>query len=159
MAVVLPRALGAVHGNHVAADRVYRPLAAWVREHTGPDQFVFAGDIGYLGYFSNRKILDSAGLVSPEVWRYYDDNPADPLRDVHFVQQRRPALVVLSMVFGAYGQWNRREFLDTYAARRRFSMTGDNELRPSEDPARSYQADPGRTHADYIVYHRLPETP
>lgn len=41
--------------------------ARWIATHTEPDSLVAAHDIGALGYFGGREILDLAGLVSPEV--------------------------------------------------------------------------------------------
>lgn len=41
--------------------------AHWVAQSTEKDAIIAAHDIGALGYFSNRQILDLAGLVSPEV--------------------------------------------------------------------------------------------
>jgi hypothetical protein len=39
----------------------------WIRENTSPDALIAAHDIGALGYFGERQILDMAGLISPEV--------------------------------------------------------------------------------------------
>ncbi len=39
----------------------------WVAENTESDSFIAAHDIGALGYFGNRGIIDLAGLVTPEV--------------------------------------------------------------------------------------------
>ncbi|MEI8131548.1 MAG: hypothetical protein WCG34_03880, partial [Leptolinea sp.] len=41
--------------------------AAWIKQNTPPDSRIAAHDIGALGYFANRKIIDLAGLVNPEV--------------------------------------------------------------------------------------------
>jgi len=41
--------------------------ARWIRANTGPSALVAAHDIGALGYYGQRSILDLAGLVSPEV--------------------------------------------------------------------------------------------
>lgn len=41
--------------------------AHWIAENTKPDDLIAAHDIGALGYFGGRDILDLAGLVSPEV--------------------------------------------------------------------------------------------
>lgn len=41
--------------------------AHWVASHTQPGALVAAHDIGALGYFGDRKLLDLAGLISPEV--------------------------------------------------------------------------------------------
>lgn len=41
--------------------------ASWIEQHTPPSSLIGAHDIGALGYFSDREVLDLAGLVSPEV--------------------------------------------------------------------------------------------
>jgi hypothetical protein len=41
--------------------------ARWLREATPPGALIAAHDIGAVGYFSERPILDLAGLVSPQV--------------------------------------------------------------------------------------------
>jgi hypothetical protein len=47
--------------------------AQWVAANTEPGALVAAHDIGAMGYFSNRKLLDLAGLVSPEVIPFIRD--------------------------------------------------------------------------------------
>ncbi len=42
-------------------------VALWLRDHTPPEALVAAHDIGALGYFAGRPLLDLAGLVTPEV--------------------------------------------------------------------------------------------
>ncbi len=41
--------------------------ALWIRDNLPPDDLLAVHDIGALGYFAPRPILDIAGLVSPEV--------------------------------------------------------------------------------------------
>lgn len=41
--------------------------AQWIEENTEPGAVIAAHDIGALGYFGDRAILDLAGLISPEV--------------------------------------------------------------------------------------------
>jgi hypothetical protein len=43
------------------------PAARWLSANTGTNQIIAAHDIGAIGYFSPRPLLDLAGLVSPEV--------------------------------------------------------------------------------------------
>jgi hypothetical protein len=50
--------------------------AGWLRENTPPDALVAAHDIGAIGYFSERPLLDLAGLVSPEIIPFLDDEAA-----------------------------------------------------------------------------------
>ncbi|MGD1993168.1 MAG: hypothetical protein PVI59_08250 [Anaerolineae bacterium] len=42
-------------------------VAQWINDHTAPDALIAAHDIGAIGYFARRPLLDMAGLVSPEV--------------------------------------------------------------------------------------------
>jgi hypothetical protein len=52
--------VGVIETEMVAAAR-------WISAHTPAESLVAAHDIGALGYFGERDILDLAGLVSPEV--------------------------------------------------------------------------------------------
>jgi hypothetical protein len=47
--------------------------ARWVAENAGPEELIAAHDIGALGYFAERPLLDLAGLVSPEVIPFIRD--------------------------------------------------------------------------------------
>lgn len=45
----------------------YGGIASWLRAELEPEQTVAALDIGAIGYFSERRVLDLMGLVSPPV--------------------------------------------------------------------------------------------
>jgi hypothetical protein len=47
--------------------------ATWIRENTPEDAIVAAHDIGALGYFGERQLVDLAGLISPEVIPFIRD--------------------------------------------------------------------------------------
>jgi hypothetical protein len=47
--------------------------AEWISEHLEPNTTLAAHDIGALGFFTNNKIIDLAGLVSPEVIPFVRD--------------------------------------------------------------------------------------
>ena len=49
--------------------------AKWVAQNTPPDAIIAAHDIGALGYFDNHKLIDLAGLISPEVIPFIRDEP------------------------------------------------------------------------------------
>lgn len=61
--------------------------ALWIKDNTPENSIIGAHDIGALGYFGERRILDLAGLVSPDVIpfirdeyrlaQYLDQNSAD----------------------------------------------------------------------------------
>jgi hypothetical protein len=48
-------------------------VSAWVRDNTDQDAVIAAHDIGALGYFSGREIIDLAGLVTPDVIDFIRD--------------------------------------------------------------------------------------
>jgi hypothetical protein len=50
--------------------------ARWVDQSLPNDVLIAAHDIGALGYFGKRRILDLAGLVSPDVIPFIRDEPA-----------------------------------------------------------------------------------
>lgn len=50
--------------------------AHWIAENTDQESLVAAHDIGALGYFARRDLLDMAGLVSPEVIPFIRDERA-----------------------------------------------------------------------------------
>jgi hypothetical protein len=47
--------------------------AKWIAANTPADAVIAAHDIGALGYFDRHRILDLAGLVSPEVVPFIRD--------------------------------------------------------------------------------------
>jgi hypothetical protein len=52
--------VGVINGEMVAAAR-------WLEANTPADALIAAHDIGAIGYFAERPLLDLAGLISPEV--------------------------------------------------------------------------------------------
>lgn len=48
-----------------AEEEVRKPLGLWLRDHTDPDARIAVEPIGYIGYYSRRRLLDEVGLVSP----------------------------------------------------------------------------------------------
>jgi hypothetical protein len=48
-------------------DLVLQQIAAWVKNHTEKDASVATIDIGIIGYFSDRRIIDVTGLVNPDI--------------------------------------------------------------------------------------------
>lgn len=47
--------------------------ARWIAEHTQAEDLIAAHDIGALGYYSGRRLVDLAGLISPEVIPFLRD--------------------------------------------------------------------------------------
>ncbi|MGH2569739.1 MAG: hypothetical protein ACRDGR_00850, partial [bacterium] len=81
--------------NQRAEVGLRRTTAEWLRENTPPDATVATEAIGYLGWYSGRRILDLAGLTSPEIVRLRREHgtPARAFRAV--VRELAPDLIVL----------------------------------------------------------------
>jgi arabinofuranosyltransferase len=47
----------------------------WIAQNTPPNALIAAHDIGAIGYFGQRRLLDLAGLISPEVIPFLRDEP------------------------------------------------------------------------------------
>jgi hypothetical protein len=56
--------------NHRNRTTFYLEVANWLRDNTPPSATIGAYEVGILGYFSNRTIIDMAGLVTPGVSRH-----------------------------------------------------------------------------------------
>jgi hypothetical protein len=74
----------AIDGYHVAAAR-------WLRAHTPPDALIATHDIGAIGYFSQRRVVDFAGLADPELIPVLGNQTALEAA----LRQRRVAYVVM----------------------------------------------------------------
>jgi hypothetical protein len=49
--------------------------ALWIKENTSEDSIVAAHDIGAMGYFGERQIIDLAGLIEPDIIPIIRDEP------------------------------------------------------------------------------------
>jgi arabinofuranosyltransferase len=56
---------------YIKLELLYEQATKDLREQIEPGQILAAGDIGALGYFTGAPILDTLGLISPQVDKYY----------------------------------------------------------------------------------------
>lgn len=65
---------GAAYAQDIAVIQTEMVATAeWITQSTERDALIAAHDVGALGYFTDREILDLAGLVSPEVVAFIRD--------------------------------------------------------------------------------------
>lgn len=102
------------HKLELLYEQVGRELASCVRA----DTVIAAGDVGALGYYSNARILDTVGLMSPEASAYY---PLDPALYVinyaippQLILDKQPDYVVVLEVYGRNGLFVDARFLSSY---------------------------------------------
>jgi arabinofuranosyltransferase len=127
-------------------EHTHREVGTWLAQNTAASATVYAGDIGYVGWYSMRRILDPVGLVSPEAARW--NLAGDP---VGLIRERAPDACVVGM----YGRDSRRILTDPWfgAVYRPVARFRDDRSRlaqlPDLDPARERQYVP-----DYAVFLR-----
>ncbi len=151
--VVLPRSLVSARWQRHVADSVYRPMGDWFRTHSRPGDIIHCSDIGYLGYISQRTILDASGLVTPDVRTFRAGRRGDPNWDILYILRRKPDYVALPVGGHVHRRFSESEFPRDYEPRARFQVEGRIELRPSRDPSDEYARD-SRFMADFIVYEK-----
>ncbi len=88
-ALVIRLAFAVVAVSNINTMQVH--LGEWVRDHTAPGELVATNDIGAIAFISRRPVLDTVGLVEPQLVSHYlhGGNLLDYLR------QRNPAYVIL----------------------------------------------------------------
>ena len=95
VAVALLTAFAWVYGASIYASDVrfietfQVATARWLRDNTPPGALVATHDIGAIGYYSGRRVLDSAGLVTPQVLSLLNDQP----RLLAYLKEQRVAYV------------------------------------------------------------------
>jgi hypothetical protein len=71
------------------------PWGRWFAEHTPPDAVIAAPDIGALGYLSQRRVVDLAGLVTREMVPVLREMPQeDAIARFEFARFARPDYLV-----------------------------------------------------------------
>ncbi len=71
------------------------PWGRWFAANTPPGATIASPDIGAIGYFSGRRVLDLAGLVTPEMVPYLlRETPEEAVANFRFASFSRPDYVV-----------------------------------------------------------------
>jgi hypothetical protein len=99
--LILSLAIGqALHLGQVRAKpdprmKAYQEAGEWLAVHSPPDAQVGALEVGALGYYAQRTMVDFAGLIQPEIARQFQPGGsyADSARWA--IQQYRPDYLVL----------------------------------------------------------------
>ncbi len=78
-------------------NHVHKQVGLWLSQNSKPDDRIYLTDMGYMGYYSGRRIVDQVGLVSKEIVEFNKD------RDwIGGIKHSNPAFCVL----GLYGPIN-----------------------------------------------------
>lgn len=69
-------------GEQGVEERVRIPLALWIKAHSGAGDYVMLEPIGYIGFYSERPVLDVVGLVTPRVLPFYKPQNEAPMLEI-----------------------------------------------------------------------------
>lgn len=90
---------------YIELELLYEGVARDLTTRLGPEDTLAAGDIGALGYYTEARVLDTLGLISPEAQRYY---PAD--REQYLINYAIPPALIEDLkphylvILEAYGR-------------------------------------------------------
>jgi len=71
----------------------YKEVSDWLIKHGTADETVASFEIGYIGYFSNMRVIDLAGLVTPGLLPWVSAGAAETLR--HTLTLYAPDYVII----------------------------------------------------------------
>ncbi len=52
---------------------IYRVVGEWLNDHTSPGDQVGAMEVGIIGYYSKRPMIDFAGIIQPEIAEHFSE--------------------------------------------------------------------------------------
>jgi arabinofuranosyltransferase len=71
------------------------PIGRWLHDHTPPTTAVAAPDIGAIGYYSDRRVVDLAGLIEPRMIPFLEKEPyEEAAANFRFAAFARPEYVL-----------------------------------------------------------------
>ncbi len=115
------------HGNYspspemawIKLEELYKSASKDVIAATTSDSVVAAGDVGVLGYYTNRTILDTVGLNSPVSSSYYplprEDYVSNYAIPTQLILDQKPDVVVFLEVYGRNTFLKSTDFLTRYS--------------------------------------------
>ncbi len=87
---------GRLHGMEVAnIEEMQVTLGRWIDLNLPEDAVVATNDVGAIAYFSQREILDTVGLISPEILAHIKGAESRDRAVFTFLEEKRPGYAVL----------------------------------------------------------------
>lgn len=92
--------------DNINEQQVY--LAGWVKDNVSRDETIALNDIGAITYISKNKVVDMAGLITPDVLRYRNYQWKDNLDSLNLLLKRNNVRYLI-----IYDHWF-KEYLQEY---------------------------------------------
>jgi len=74
---------------------IYREVGEWLKINTPPNSSVAALEVGIIGYYAQRPMVDFAGLIQPEIGAHLTPRTTYEDAALWAVSQYRPHYLVL----------------------------------------------------------------
>jgi hypothetical protein len=71
-----------MRSEQVMEDNLRKPIGLWLKTNSKPGDTVMLEPLGYIGYYSQRHMIDTVGLVAPQVLPYWNARNAYPFVDI-----------------------------------------------------------------------------
>ncbi len=85
-----------IYGKEVAnIEDMQVTLGRWIDQNLPRDAVIAVNDVGAIAYFSQRKVLDTVGLISPEVLAYRREGQSADTAMFSLLESERPDYAVL----------------------------------------------------------------
>jgi len=85
-------------------------LAEWVQLNVRRNETIAVNDIGAITFLSNNRVIDMAGLITPEILRYRTYTWADNLDSLNYLLKKNDVTYII-----IYDHWF-KEYLDKYGS-------------------------------------------
>jgi hypothetical protein len=116
LALVAPLLMGTMASSWSKDHRLelYHEIGEWLERHTPQDASVGLLEVGIVGYYAQRSIVDFAGLIQPEVARRFTPTTTYPDSATWTIREYEPDYVLLhqdSFSDVAEDDWFRRSYV------------------------------------------------
>ncbi len=95
--------------NVADIEHMHVAMGQWLARNTGEDAVVATHDIGAIGYFSGRRVVDTSGLITPEILPHLRPGRMADIGVLEFLERKRPDYLVVMPTW--YPELVRREDL------------------------------------------------
>lgn len=81
--------------NVADIERMHVAMGQWLARNTEEDAVVATHDIGAIGYFSGRRVVDTSGLITPEILPHLRPGRKADIGVLEFLERERPDYLVV----------------------------------------------------------------
>ena len=86
---------GVYAANVVDIERMHVAMGRWLARNTPEDAVLATHDIGAIGYFSGRQVVDTSGLITPGILPHLRPGRRADIGVLEFLEQARPHYLVV----------------------------------------------------------------